>query len=152
IVLASYAVFYFGRGGPTYEQWKWISYLQPLMVVAVIAPVAVLIVVLAQRPLATVAVAIGLVALITASTVSANRDTSLVDSGSTWVPVDLGDLGAAPVLRGVDEVNIALTPYWESMWAAEALWPRRVHLLTPTYYPVTAPDAAATIVRRADIP
>ena len=145
--LASYAAFYFLRGGPTYEQWKWVSFVQPLIVAAIFAPVFDA---LARRlPYRHGVLPIGLLAIVVV--VNMNRSvpyTSSVALQTNWVSFELGTLGENAAFDGVESVNIDLAPYWESMWAADALFPRPVYIQAVSYYTPSAPVGDWTLTRR----
>ena len=64
------------------------------------------------------------------------------------VPVELSTLTSSPAFDDVDELNIDLGPYWESMWAAYFLRDHHLHLVQPTYYAVSSPTATWTLLRR----
>jgi hypothetical protein len=59
----------------------------------------------------------------------------------------LADLGTNLSLGRLKELNIDLSPYWESMWASYFLRDKTVYLLQPTYYPSSVPKAEWTLER-----
>jgi hypothetical protein len=149
--LGSYAVFYFGKGGPSYVQWKWLSFFQPLIILAIFVPVLALLK-LRWKQSATEALLLilgGLLIVVNESSVTASKT---MTASANWVSPDLGQLGASPALEGIDELNVSLPRYWETMWAAEALQPRHLYLLEESYFSRSAPVAPWTLVQSSTVP
>ena len=159
VVLGSYAAAYAARGY-SYEQWKWISFFQPVFIVAVFGLVAAAAGVLTatfvpklRTPGGVVAALSGLV-LVAASArmlVTATRYTRAVwvtgEPTIAWNVVGpaLSNLAEQPALVHQHAVNLDL-PQWDEMWAAYFLQPRmRVYLLAPSYLPVSPPGAPVTV-------
>jgi hypothetical protein len=138
---------YFGGGGPVYKQWKWISFLQPLLCLALLTPLAA-VVQGRWRGRATAPLVAALIALTGANIVASEDLRKKIGNSGNWVSPDLGYLGRDPNLADVQSINIDLNPYWETMWAAAALAPRRMYLVRPTYFGSASPKAPWTLVRR----
>jgi hypothetical protein len=142
--MVSYAAFYFLRGGPTYEQWKWISFLQPLVVAMIVAPVLAW----AHRRFGSMGARAAGALLVVLVVANMNRSvpfSSEIGRSTNFVSLELGTLGDDPALADVDEVNIDLSPYWESMWAANAVAPRTAFIQALTYYAPAGPAAEWTL-------
>jgi hypothetical protein len=161
-LLAVYAVVYLLRGY-SYSQWKWISFFQPIFVVAMYTMLfaagsaAVESVRNAHRftrhAFASV-VAAALVVVSLRALVADTRSTRAVWVAGAptinWYVVRpaLSDLPDRPAIASLHSVNVAL-PQWEAMWAAYFLQPKtRVYLLSPSYLPVSEPNAPETLVGR----
>ncbi len=150
VVLGSYAAYYFSRGGPSYQQWKLISFFQPLVIIGVFAPIAQ---VLSTRwREARGAAASAAFALLVILNMNAEKTTYINNVTNNYVSDTLGNLGAHPALANIDAVNVKLFPFWETMWAASALEPRRVHLLSQSYWDLSPPEAEWTLVRTVALP
>lgn len=140
---ASYAVFYFGRGGPTYEQWKWLTFLQPVMVVALLAPLLVA----ARGRVATRSASFAaLAALIVVAAVNAEPYGALVNTTSPRVTRTMATLRDDPALAGLETINIALAPFQDTMWAGVVLTPTRVHEVSFGYFSSEPDETAWTLV------
>ncbi len=131
-------------------QWKWISFLQPLLALALLAPLAAW----ARRwPKRSTLPALVLLIMGTANVRACERLRHDVDEGVNWVSPDLGFLGDSPALDDVDELNVDLAPFWETMWAVVALEPRRVYLRETSSTPNRPTEGQKwTLVRRMHIP
>ena len=150
-LLASYAAVYFFDGGePGYVQWKWISFLQPLLITAVLCSILGL--VTGRRPgytkPAAAALCIGLFAL---NFGPASAYSKAVFQAPGWVSPQLGTIGEHPALDGVESLNVKLDPNWETMWAAVALQPRTVYLQSKSKYPVSQPRAEWTLTHTSEL-
>ena len=159
VVLGSYAAAYAARGY-SYEQWKWISFFQPVFMVAVFGLVAAAAAVLlaAWRPHLRVAggalaavFGIVLIAVSARMLVTGTRYTRAVwvagEPSIAWnvVGPSLSGLADRPALAHEHAVNLDL-PQWDEMWAAYFLQPKmRVYLLDPSYLPVSPPGARVTL-------
>jgi hypothetical protein len=160
VVLGSYVAVYVARGY-SYEQWKWISFFQPLIVAAVYTLVCAAAIEAIDRVrhartafARNVGVAFGvvLVALSARTLVLGTRSTPAV-----WVPgkptihwyvvrPSLSDLPHRPAIAHLHGVNIKL-PQWDAMWAAYFLEPEmRVYLTSPNYYTLSRGLAKHTLI------
>jgi hypothetical protein len=161
-VLTSYVAVYRIRGY-SYSQWKWISFLQPIFIAATytLAFAAVEAAVGSVRRVRRVTGSA--VASVLAATLLVVSLRALVsDTRSTravWVPgaptinwyvvrPPLSDLADRPAIASLREVNVDL-PQWDAMWAAYFLQPNtRVYVVSPSYFPKSAPLARLTLVPR----
>jgi hypothetical protein len=160
VVFGSYVAVYVARGY-SYEQWKWISFFQPLIVAAVYTLVCAAAIEAIDRVrhartafARNVGVAFGvvLVALSARTLVLGTRSTPAV-----WVPgkptihwyvvrPSLSDLPHRPAIAHLHGVNIKL-PQWDAMWAAYFLEPEmRVYLTSPNYYTLSRGLAKHTLI------
>jgi hypothetical protein len=144
-VLASYRLV-FQTQGYSYRQWKWISFFQPVLSTALLAVVCAAAVVILHR----FAVAPNIPRIVGTVVVAAwiavltwNAHT-LTDDRWTVVGRDLTDL-AAVADSELKVVNIAATPYWETMWAAYFVAPVRSRLVHESYYGTSDPTARWTV-------
>jgi hypothetical protein len=159
VVLGSYAVAYWTRGF-SYEQWKWISFFQPMLVAGVFALVAAAAGVLVTRWRPTprlqyrlVAAVLG-VALIAASARTLALGTR--DFRAVWVKGEptlawsvvgsrLSDLAERPALTHLKAVNVDMQQ-WDAEWAAYFLAPTtRVSIVSRGNFPVARPSALWTL-------
>jgi len=164
VILASYAVVYYARG-VSYEQWKWISFFQPMLFVAVFALVVAAAGVLMRRwfhppRLAIVAVA-SVLAFVLMAASARILVTGTAKTRAVWVKgqptiewsvvrTPLSDLADRPALTRLKAVNVGRGA-WDEMWAAYFLQPTtRVYLLGPSYLPISPPGAPWTIVSELD--
>ncbi len=170
VVLVSYALVYFARGGPTHEQFVWISSFQPLLVVALLAPFTVRLTTGTTcgpwSPAALIPLAIPLLCL-GAGLVNGRMLTRAFaempdpDDVAIYAEVDpehprfearrvdrsLGALGDAPALVDIDSLDINLATPWDTMWAAALVGDRNVHLISSSDLPAAG---ARTGIRLAD--
>lgn len=152
-LLASYAAAY-ARYGVSYNQWKWISYFQPLVVVGLAAPLALAVREVVRRlPRlcrgATAAATVLPVVLLVAATVNARHASR---TAVTEVDPDVLALQDAPALRALDAVNVDLPPYWHTMWGMYAAVEAGVDAVHPhslSYYP-RSPHSAEWTLRALD--
>jgi len=166
VVLGSYVAAYLDRGY-SYEQWKWISFFQPVVITTAFALVASAAGVLiarwksasriSGRALAAVA-AVVLVAASSRTLVIETRYTRAFwvagEPALAWsiVGTPLSQLAERPALDHLPAVNVYL-PQWDAMWAAYFLQPTtRVYLVSPTYFPISAPAAPWTLVAVPPVP
>lgn len=161
-VLGSYGVIYAIRG-KSYSPWKWVSFFQPLYTTLVVLVVCAAAASLLGR--IHVDTTVRLVAGIVAGAVMmffVVRDTRvLTRNDAFWnrVPTELSAIQDSPALAKITDANVALPPYWETMWAVYFLSPRTVYLRSKTYYPkakavatwtlepAATPDAAGEVDR-----
>jgi hypothetical protein len=161
VVLASYVLVYIVRGY-SYEQWKWISFFQPLLVAAVYTLVCAAGIeafrTVWHAPAAfarNVGIAFGavLVALSARTLVLGTRDTPAVWVTGTptihWYVVrpSLSGLARRPAIAPLRGINVDLGE-WDELWAAYFLQPRmQVYLAGPNdYYARSRPQARHTLV------
>ena len=154
VVLTTYTAFcYLNDEG--YAQWKWISFFQPLLAVSLIAPLALYIttkVRLAPLRVARALPIVALGALLVASFNNARVATRAIgtEGRSLWVSEELADLSEAPALNGIEELDIATDPWWDTMWATVILAPRTLHLRHDYSYFNRSPDLSGTTLLRSD--
>jgi len=173
VVLASYAAVYADRGY-SYDQWKWISFFQPVFIATVFALVAAAAFVLigkltvpAQLTGRAVVAILGVV-LIAGSArilVTGTRNNHVVwvarEPTLPWsiVGSPLSQLAERPSIDRLNAVNVDLSQ-WDTLWAAYFLEPTtRVYLgytgyfaarssaQSPTLEPVPDPGAPSSVPR-----
>ena len=123
LILVSYLLLYHREAGPTYRQWKWITFFQPLFVALVLVVILLGVeVVLGRRwhgPTAAVVCAGALAFAVIVSTNTGDGPGTAQRDHRQLLVADRDDidLRTNPALRDVDQLNIAVGPYWDSMWA-----------------------------------
>jgi hypothetical protein len=122
LALASYWYAYQSAGGPSYRQWKWITFFTPLLVgtavVVVMVSVAVLVRRLTERP-ERFALAACVAYCVVASVNSGTVGFAIGSTGpGLEVTNDLTTLGTNPGLAGIEELNVAVNPFWETVWVS----------------------------------
>ena len=169
VVLASYALVYFTRGGPTHEQFVWISTFQPLVVVALLAPITARLTTgttvgpwsrAALVPLAIPLLCLG-AGLVNGRTLTrafaempdpddvavyAEADPEHPRFEARHVDRSLGALGDAPALVDIDSLDINLATPWDTMWAAALVGDRNVHLISSSDLPATGAQTGIRLV------
>jgi len=158
VVLGSYAVVYAGRGY-SYDQWKWISFFQPVFIAAVFALAVAAAGVLVGKwgPARTtgrlVAAILG-AALIAGSArilVTGTQNNHLVwlagEPTLPWsiVGTPLSQLAERPAIDHLKAVNVNLSQ-WDTLWAAYFLEPTtRVYPGYTGYYPQRTSPGSPTL-------
>ena len=155
-ILVSYAIVYWREGGPTYRQWKWITFFIPLVVAFVVA--LFLLVALtaprrteAWRRVGYSALAAYAIAAVFVFAGGAGFPMRSAPTSYLSVTPDEIDLSVNPGLRNVPAVHINTDPYWETMWLAYFLRDKQVSLAQETYYG-TSPPVSSWYVERNDRP
>jgi hypothetical protein len=144
----SYFAFY-GYFGPSYQQWKWLVFFQPSIVVGTALFLCIIIRAQHVRPLVLGRLPVPiLLAVLTVGTLSvpATRHETLLRRETAALHTSGG-------LRAAGTVNISATTkdtFWDTMWVAYFVAPRRARLETPSYFPTSAPDPGAPTVRATD--
>lgn len=135
--------------GYSYQQWKWISFFQPLLSTAMVALVCAATIVVAHRidVHRNAKVFFGVIAAVIwigFLTVRAHTLTRL----DTWTRVgtELADLEVV-ASSNLRVVNVDLEWYWETMWGAYFVAPVHSRLVQDSYYLKTKPTARWTVQR-----
>jgi hypothetical protein len=155
VVLATYIAVYQREGGPTYRQWKWVTFFIPLFVAAAIALPALVVSSARQfaslwnRALTAALVFYGAVVLLFAT--GAGFPLSPPAAAYLSVTLDEINLRYDDQLAELPSLHINTSPYWETMWLAYFLRDVPVTLGPPTYY-TTAPPAGPWYLERNDQP
>ena len=133
-VLVSYGFLYSQRG-ISYQQWKWITFFQPLLTIAVIVAIVVLIQTALSRYPASryliTATALGITVLVAA--VSLQWDLRLWGQKWPYVTADLQELREV-ASSGLDQVSLEVEPFAETMWAAYYLAPLKTNFISGSYF------------------
>jgi hypothetical protein len=146
VPLASYYAFY-GYFGPSYQQWKWLAFYQPLLVLGMLAFVAAL---LAAQPFS--AWRVGALSWAWVAGVGLLTLTIQPSPHETRLDATVADLRDHASLRDADGVNVSATTkdtFWDTMWTAYFFADKRALLLTPSYFPTHAADSGLPTIRRA---
>ena len=151
-ILVSYLLVFTRDATPTYRQWKWITFFQPLLVGVVLITLLLgfEVVLRRRRDRSAVAVlcvtAVGFGVLVSTNT-GDGQGTALRDRRQLdLVSRDTVDLGVNPALRDLDRVNIAVGPYWKSMWASYFLADKSLRLQEKTYWTSRSPEPGWTLI------
>jgi hypothetical protein len=152
VVAASYEVVYL-RYGLSYSQWKWITFFQPLYIVAAAVPVAAALLALGRWRRVLRPAALALSILVPAALVAVDIHNDRVMAKYEFiVEQTVADLQPALRQRGIRALNINLKPFWETMWAsyfATLAGTRRISIQSQSYYKTT-PATEEWTLRRAD--
>jgi hypothetical protein len=134
VALSTYMILYLRGDGPTYQAWKWATFMIPFLVAAVVGPL--LDALLSGFNRDRMRNAIVAVMLLLAMSINLNRFDSFYGAVSQAVPVtsELRDIGESKELIGISKVNVATGPYSQSMWPALFLGDRTVSIVSPSYY------------------
>jgi hypothetical protein len=156
MVLATYAVVYQREGGPTYRQWKWVTFFIPLFVGATIAMFGLTVKSLRGRAARlgvlgpALLVGYATIVLLFASGAGFPLRPPAADAYLA-VTADEINLGHDQRLANLPSLHINTTPYWETMWIAYFLRDVPVTLGPPTYY-TTAEAVGPWYLERNDQP
>jgi hypothetical protein len=157
---ASYAYAY-RREGVSYRQWKWLSYLAPMIVAGGLA--TLLAGAFAIRPslgargrrvVAAIAV-FTLTGFLTVQTANARAFSRWMDR-EPGVPPDLADLGELHTSLDEGSININISPrrtgssVWETQWVAYFTRDLRGYMLSANLMALAPPCATWTLMRRDD--
>jgi hypothetical protein len=151
-ILASYVVVYLYEGGPTYQQWKWITTFVPIVVVFALGLVLLAAFTMTQhrdlwRRLAYGGL-IGYAAIVVFVFASgAGFPLRIHPSIYLSVSPDQVDLSAHPRLEELDALHIDTTPYWDTMWLAYFLRDKQLSLGPDNYYATSEPVSPWSIQR-----
>lgn len=148
VVLVSYRIFY-AQVGESYQQWKWITYFGPLLAVAVLVAGFVLSDALLARfreRRASVAVSIAVVGALLVA-LALPPLVRLWTQPWWYVTDELADIRRVAD-SGIDEVNVVLDPYAETMWAAYFLGPLMTNLDSDSYFPTVDVRTGWTVTKR----
>jgi hypothetical protein len=150
IVFVGYRVVYQVMGY-SYQQWKFLSFFQPILSTGLVASVCAGVLVLVDRyelgrHRRGIVVGFGVVVAsmwIGFLTARAHTFTSYDAQWSTVTPelIGLEDVGASRL----QVVNVDLAPYWETMWGAYFLAPVPSRLRQRSYYAATPQTARWTV-------
>ncbi|HEY8217640.1 MAG TPA: hypothetical protein VIH82_10930 [Acidimicrobiia bacterium] len=159
--LASYAAVLVSKGA-SYTQWKWASFFVPIFVVGVGSMFSWACMLVARhrssarRRLAPGIAVATAAAVVVGGAVFAHEATQrfVGESGGRAVTVgwnqvdrDLITIASGPAYDGVRAVNVEVPEYWESLWAASFLAPRRTYLSGGFGVVAVAPGARWTLER-----
>ena len=148
VVLVSYRMFY-AQQGDSYQQWKWITYFAPLLAVAVLVGLYILFDALFARfPNHRRSVAVSIL-VVTSLLVGLALPSLLRLWSKPWwyITDELADVRRVAD-SGIDQVNVALDPYAETMWAAYFLAPLPTNLDSPSYFPTANITNGWTLTKR----
>jgi len=146
-VLVSYRAF-FDREGPSYAQWKWITFFQPLLSIAVLVSLWIILdAVLERLPdrrrvIAGVAVALGA----GLSIIMLGPLFRLWSQPWWYVTDDLADVQRV-ASSGLGRVNVLVDDYAESMWTGYFLNPIQTSMVSASYFPKTGSTEGWTVTK-----
>jgi hypothetical protein len=152
-VFLAYGAIYRREGGPSYRQWKFITFFQPTLVVLVVAVGAVALEHMVARWTTrtkgiAVAVAAGF-AIVVSTNTGSGVGTALRDRRQiAYASSEYFGLSTDPTLKTITAINVDLYPGWDTMWAVYFLRDKTLYLESLSYYGVSAPHADWTLVPR----
>jgi hypothetical protein len=153
LVALSYVAVYWREGGPSYRQWKWITFFEPAVVVLALTVVVVALEgLIALRTSRTkgIAVTAALGFAVVASANSASRTGNGPGVLRDWLFVSPAHYGLStdPLLKTIPAVNINMSTAWENMWAVYFMPNKTLYMRGLSYYPISNPLAEWTLVGR----
>jgi len=140
-IFLSYVAVYL-RYGDSYQQWKWITYFQPLVIVGLISPIILVISIIYKRHLW---VGLAFLCLLIAVNTVATSQLNFEMTADRTVDSELVNLQKNSELRGIQQLNIKTGPFFKSMWPAFYLDQTDVAILDPSYYTASEPLNAPTL-------
>lgn len=150
VSMTSYFAVYQRNDGPSYQQWKWISFFLPIFVVAVLIVLVIGFFSIFPPSRSTKTFVIILISGL--GLLNLMRFEPFYEDVSNAAPVtqSMLKLSNARALRDVKEMNIASGPYLWSMWPAFFAVGQRVSIIDPSYYSSPPIVGAPTLVSVAD--
>jgi len=150
VSMTSYFAVYQRNDGPSYQQWKWISFFLPIFVVAVLIVLVIGFFSIFPPSRATKAFVIVLISGL--GVLNLMRFEPFYEDVSKAAPVtpSMSQLSKSSVLRDVKELNVAAGPYLWSMWPAFFAVGQRVSIIDPSYYSSPPIAGAPTLVSVTD--
>jgi hypothetical protein len=154
-ILVTYGLAYQREGGPTYRQFKWVSFFTPTFVVFALALVALGVRELARRwPSAWGAggAALAGYTAVVLTLASGAGFPLRISSGYLQVSLDQINLGHDQRVSSLPSVHVNLPAYWETMWAVYFLRDVPITIANPSYYATSAPAPGSWALERNDAP
>ena len=150
VSMTSYFAVYRRNNGPSYQQWKWISFFLPIFVVAVL--IVLVIGFFSIFPPSRTSKAFVIVLISGLAVLNLMRFEPFYEDVSKAAPVtsSMMHLSKSSVLRDVREMNVAAGPYLSSMWPAFFSTRQRISIVDPSYYSSPPIIGAPTLVSVAD--
>ncbi len=147
----SYAIVFVSQG-PSYRQWKWITFFTPAVTGTAVMVVVVALVALldgrVRRPERGVFL-LGFAYCVVAVSNSGDLGFGVGSRPALILTVDQTTIDASPALEGIAALNIDVSPFWETMWLTYFLRDRAaLRLAQPSYYAIAAPAPGWTLQRR----
>ncbi|HVE94428.1 MAG TPA: hypothetical protein VNB24_05865 [Acidimicrobiales bacterium] len=152
VALLSYGALY-AYYGPSYQQWKWALLVQPVVPAALLVLAAKSLSVLGNVCRRSIVAALGAsCAVVSLFALAAAMRSRSASHHLLRIEGAVHELSKRPDVRHEDAVNIRLegpSAVWDTMWAAYFVPAESKTLLSPSYFPPSAPDAdAPTLARR----
>lgn len=137
VVLISFRVFY-DREGDSYAQWKWVTFFQPLLAIAILVALWTLVHVLQDRYPSQRRVLLGSTAVLSVvGAVILLGPVIRLSTGPWWfVTDDLSDVRRVSG-SGLSRVTVDVDPYAETMWVGYFLKPISTDLQSASYFPAS---------------
>jgi hypothetical protein len=143
LVVATYVVVYDREGGPTYRQWKWVTFFVPLFVACAVALFGLAMSLVRRFETSWRSAAYVVLGLYGAVALQFGSGTgfSMQAAPASYLSVTLDqiNLQGDERLDELPSIHINATPYWETMWLAYFLRDLPLTLGQPTYYAPAAP-------------
>jgi hypothetical protein len=155
ITIVSSRVFLAREGSADYRYWKWTTFFVPIAVAAL-----VLIVLLAGSTATkhrstwvnATSIAVGTLALF-GLVLGTGAGVGLLEKPATYLSVtkDQTDLETNPNLVNIHQLNVNVSPFWETMWLAYFLRGKEITLAAKSYMR-THPAQSRWSIERNDMP
>jgi hypothetical protein len=145
---------YLREGGPTYRQWKWNTFFQPTFAAAALVAVGLALAQLVPRRRTWLATSVATGLCVVVGAVAYDRARPELgpplagDRPVVFTDVGLAHLEDAPALQELEQLNVAVDPWWDTMWVAYFLPDVDLYLQQPSYYAVSEPVPGWTLTER----
>ena len=148
----SYALVYQRQPGPSYQQWKWISFFLPLLVAVFVGLFIKLFIEVCKKSKIVAPIVVS--ALVVSAAIGNIRryDNFYETVGRQSPGPSAEEIGfdTSPAFNEITSVNVKTGGFMGSMWPATFLGERQVAILDPAYYTATEPLRTWTLIRSID--
>jgi len=142
----TYVYFYFSSG-PSYRQWKWITFFEPIVVVALLLPIFyTLIAKIGPQKYGPLVLSLVLSVFMVGNVARTFDYSSEITAWPLVVTKKISSLANEQDLKKISELNIKSGAYLGSMWPAYFVPSRSVNILDDSYFTATEPLKAPTLV------
>ena len=142
----TYAYFYFSSG-PSYRQWKWITFFQPIVLIAILVPIFLALLAKSEsRKYISVALPLALLIFVAGNIARTFDYASEITESHLVVTKKIVTLANESSLKTIPAVNIKSGAYLGSMWPAYFVPSHSVNILDESYFTSTEPLEAPTLV------
>lgn len=146
LVFGTYLYVYLSSG-VSYRQWKWITFFSPIAIVAMLAgPLLLLKITTVRKDIFRHGATFICLVLCTNNVLLSDNYLTKISQLQVKPNREMVELGPRLKSLSIDEVNVHLGPYLESMWPALFMSPSQINILDPSYYTVGEPKPVPTVV------